>query len=344
MAFLVASAAFLWLLVEWQRGPSNATFAVAVVAASVAATVLGFAAATYTGVVAHELGHAMAAVALTPGRPLIEIGKAPRRLRLSIGRIDAHLGIRPGQAHCVCPSPRLPRSRQLAIYAAGPFASATFAGLWFWISAHAGRLGHLAAIVGVIELMHAIGNLVPRRFERPDDHGRPRTLFSDGAHIRAVLRNRPLLEPAAPPAPISLRTGPRGRAVVNAMVQLARAEESRGVDTQHLLRALVTADTRTREILRARGWSAEVGELPSGVAAPPPPTPALRRILDATRALLPASGHAAAEPEHLLLALLRTGESNALAALKAAGVDIGGLRSDLVAALRGQVTTRTSNG
>jgi hypothetical protein len=105
------------------------------------------------------------------------------------------------------------------------------------------------------------------------------------------------------------------------------------VNTDHLLRALVTADARTREILSARGWSGEAEKLPPEAAGPPPPTPALRRILDATRASLPASAHAAAEPEHLLLALLRSGETAGREALAGAGVDLEGLRADLIAVL-----------
>jgi hypothetical protein len=57
----------------------------------------------------------------------------------------------------------------------------------------------------------------------------------------------------------------------------------------------------------------------------PQPTPALRRVLDA----IPLG----AQPEHLLLALLRSGESTALGALTAAAVDQDALRADLIASL-----------
>jgi ATP-dependent Clp protease ATP-binding subunit ClpA len=56
-------------------------------------------------------------------------------------------------------------------------------------------------------------------------------------------------------------------------------------------------------------------------------------VLDKTRDTVSLSGHCEAEPEHFLLALLRTGDNSALASLRAAEVDFEGLRKDLVAVL-----------
>jgi hypothetical protein len=343
-AFLVASALFLWFLVEWQRGPGVATGAVALVTASVLAVVIGILAIAYAGTLAHELGHAIAAVIVSRERPLIVIGAAPRRLRFSIGRIDVQLGRRRGQAHCICASEPLSRARKIVIYAAGPAASAIVAGFWAWVATRALDAGNqilaeMAYFGVLIAGLRGVACLFPYEFERPDDDGQPRTMFTDGAHIVAALRNRPLKAPPPPSdaPPFALGAGPRARAVAAAMVQAARAENADAVGTEHLLRALATADEQTQAILRARGWTAEMGaiEPADGEGTPelPPPTPALRRLLDRIPDTLSLSGHSEPEPEHLLLALFRSGDNTALATLRAAGVDFHGLRADLVAAL-----------
>jgi hypothetical protein len=329
--FLVASTAALWLMVAHFRGGGVATGAVVIVVASVIGVGLAFVAAAYAGLLAHELGHALAAVAFTPGRPLIENGKPPRSLRLRLGRIEAHLGIKPGAAHCLCPTPPRSRAVTLAIYGAGPVASALVAGLWLWVAARFGGHNHLvlqfALLEALIETGHALGNLKPREFERADDYGRPRILFSDGAHIAAALKNRPLVQSAG--RRVRPTTSERTGAVVAAALQAAPTDS---VGTEHLLAGLSVADDRTRDLLRAHGWTAGY-ELAGQISESQVSTPALKRVFKAAHGLLPLSGHAKVEPEHLLLALLGSGETSARTALEAADVDLEGLRSALVAKL-----------
>jgi hypothetical protein len=333
--FLVASALFAWILIEWQRGPAVATAGIAGIAASVIGVVAAVAVGIFLNAVVHEFGHAVPAALLTAGRPLIELGRAPRRTRFSIGRIDVHLGIRPGQAHCIPPWPQLTRRRQIVVCAGGPIASVAVAGLWILLAAN---LSHspaaIALVIGLIELAHALYCLIPSEFDRPDDDGRPRTMHTDGALIAAALRNRVTVRTATP-APIPFRVSARGQAVITTMLQLACAERSGAVHTRHLLVALATADEPTRELLKAQGWSIEIGELSDQALSLPPATPALARVLDATRAAVLASDRQATEPEHLLLALLRSGDTEALGTLRDAGVDLERLRWGAIAALGG---------
>jgi hypothetical protein len=286
--FLVASAAALWLMVAHSRGGGVATAGVAIVAASVAAVVLAFAAAAYAGILAHELGHALATVALTPGMPLIEIGKPPRSLRLSLGRIDLHLGLKPGEAHCITSSPPRSRAVDLAISGAGPLASAVVAGIWLWVAiSFGGELGGLVLRFALLEALlqtgHAVGNLKPREFERLDDHGRPQILFSDGSHIVAALKDRPLV-PSAGRAVLPT-TSERTGAVVAAALQAAPTDS---VGTEHLLAGLSVADERTRDLLRAHGWTAEY-ELVDEISKSQVSTPALRRVFKAANGLISLS-------------------------------------------------------
>jgi hypothetical protein len=338
--FLVASGLFLWFLVEWQRGPGVATGAVALVAASVLAVVFGIFAIAYAGTLAHELGHAIAAVIVSPERPLIVIGAAPRRVRFSIGRIDVQLGRRRGQAHCVCASEPLSRARKVAIYAAGPAASAVVAGFWVWVATRALGAGNqilaeMAYFGVLIAGLRGVACLFPYEFERLDDDGRQRTMFTDGAHIVAALRNRPLKAPPPPSdaPPFAPGAGPRAQTVAAAMVHAARAENADEVGTEHLLRALATADERTRDMLSRHGYRDDIAPPASPAAEIPPPTTALRRVLDRVPGTLSLAGHSAAEPEHLLLALFRAGDNTALATMRSAEVDFRALRADLIASL-----------
>jgi hypothetical protein len=193
-AFLVASALFLWFLVEWQRGPGGATGAVAIVALVVVLTVLAAGAAVLIGIMVHELGHALAAVALTPGRPLVEIGAPPRRLRLSLGRIDVHLGLRPGAGCCLLPRDGLTRSRDALVASAGPLASALVAGFWVGVATRSSErlIVHLAFLAAVLEGLRAMKNLIPGEIEHADELGNTHTYLNDGGRILAALRHKPL--------------------------------------------------------------------------------------------------------------------------------------------------------
>lgn len=331
--FLVLSGLALWMLIASERGPGTASAGVGGIAVAVAISAAVFFAAGYAGVFAHEMGHALAAMALTPGRPLIEIGAKPRALRLRMGRIDAHLGLRPGQAHCVCSSPPRSRATDAAIALAGPVASALVAAGWLVVWSHLhghhfkGVVGSFAFWAAATEAAHALSNLVPKTFDRPDDAGRPRTLFSDGAHIRAALTGRPLVVQSASPPPVPLASQ-RSLPVIATMLALGPA----GPDTEHLLHALLV-DERTCELLAAHGFRAEIPAVPTDLPEKAPPARTLQAVMDAALKARSLSGHPTAEPEHFLLALLRSGDTHAMAELVAAGVDVEALRTATLGAL-----------
>lgn len=73
-------------------------------------------------ILVHELGHAVAVVALTGQRATVQVGRDPALVRFSVGRIDLHWDPRGYLAHCQMPLPASPR-RMLPIALAGPAAS-----------------------------------------------------------------------------------------------------------------------------------------------------------------------------------------------------------------------------
>jgi len=154
--------------------------------------VLAYAAGLWLATLAHELGHGIAAAALTRQRVRLEVGSGRRAFSFSLGRVDFRFGssgLRYGSASYE--RSRETWLRQLLVAAAGPLASAAaFAGFaclaglaaagdwdWYlWLGLCLANFRILLVAVWPIEL------------SRPGDSGE--VLVSDGLDIWRLWRNR----------------------------------------------------------------------------------------------------------------------------------------------------------
>jgi hypothetical protein len=206
--FVVVSLGGIWIAGSANAGAGNATKAVGAI---VLAGPLGIAVILVVNwlllmisLFVHELGHALAGVALSAGRPLIVVGEPPHRLRFRIGRIDVQVGPALCQAYTVRGADPQSRGEDLAIVAAGPLASCLLAGAWIYA---AGRFGSEAPldwafllwVQAAVQVWLALRDLVPGSFEAQDDDGTPTRGWTDGARIVAALRNKPLPPPPNEP-------------------------------------------------------------------------------------------------------------------------------------------------
>ena len=334
VAFALIAAAAVWLTAAtYGAGPRNATIGVTVMVALSAAFIFAVVAFGFVGIVIHEFGHAIAAVALTPGRSLIEVGAPPRPFRFSIGRIDLNLGRGRGAAHCDCLGAVRSRHRVIAIVAAGPLASALFGGLLLLASTRLRATGHpdVANLVlsgALLQLWGVVTNLKPVVFERADDDGVPRLRPNDGEVIRRTARGIPH-DRGPRRAPFDRRA----EIAIGVALRLAQRETAESVTTEHVLRAVAATDATSRELL-ARHSYRTTDTVPDVQPDPPPPPAAeFAAFVDRAFAQRSLSGHADATAEHLLLAIIREPACAAYAALTAAGADPAGLRADLITAL-----------
>jgi hypothetical protein len=336
----------LWLAAASHRGPAVASEGVALAVAVGAGYVIALVAAGVTLVLAHELGHAVAGVLLTPGRPLIEIGEPPRDFRFSIGRIDVNLspGIG-GGGHCRWPTPALTRRQIVLIAAAGPAASLALAALLVYFAVRLdpshGGWRVVLAMLALTALVQGVGSLVPWRGHKRDDSGKLRVACTDGQLILAALRRSdlthllPLREKARAPArrlPATPAASSRAQQVLAAACAVAKQRGDHYVSTTHLLGALGAADTRLAQLPRTSAVPPRATHQ-TDEPRPLPATPALRRAIARAHNSLSLTGHAAIEPDHLVLALLEDPASSAYEALVEAGVDIAALRMDILRTL-----------
>jgi hypothetical protein len=327
--FVAVALLGVWPLAAlYGAGPRNATIGVAVMAGSIFGFVFGLAAFVFVGILVHELGHAIANVVLTPGRALIEIGAPPRAWRFSIGRIDFNLGPGRGEAHCVV-SPTRSRAREVMIVAAGPLASALFAGALVVaaVRLHASDHDDLTVYFlfgAMLQLIATRTNLKAFEIDRPDDDGRPRRLLSDGALIRRRLQPEPGRAPLTRRAEIA----------VGAALRLAQQAGDAAVTTEHVLRGVAATDAHCAQLLREVGYRSD-DTVPEPVedVAPPPPAAELDDYLETVSAQRSLPGRAEVDAEDLLLAIVRTPGTAGHAALVAAGVDVGALRTRLIGAM-----------
>jgi hypothetical protein len=147
------------------------------------------------GILAHELGHGLAALWLTNGPVRVLVGRQPGLLRLRLGRLGLQLHVEAARGVgwrglCIYQRTGVPRD-DLWILAAGPMTSLLWAvlctaGLAVW-GAQIGRLGQVACGLGVLEgviafVYNGAAAVIPDLCT-----ARPR---SDGAKIQCALRAR----------------------------------------------------------------------------------------------------------------------------------------------------------
>ena len=154
-------------------------------------------------VLAHELGHALAALRFTSGRVLVEVGSRNRSLVQAGRRLT--ISYSPLGAGGVCKPERPPATRRAAfwIVLGGPIADLVVLVLLLpaaVISSHGAHavLESLAVLAG----LNFVGDLIPVRMTLPT-HG---AQFSDALRAWHMLRNRPF--PQAPSADRSRGSSP----------------------------------------------------------------------------------------------------------------------------------------
>jgi hypothetical protein len=145
----------------------------------------------------HELGHAIAAVALVGGRATVVQGPAPARLQLSVWRLDLRLHGPVGPYRVWVGwafwGPHPQRWRHAIATAAGPAASAASALLCGFGTIATGGAAHLFLLVLTFAaLSQTLSSGMPCRYGRR--FGEFGGEASDGLRIRRLIEGRP--EPA----------------------------------------------------------------------------------------------------------------------------------------------------
>jgi hypothetical protein len=162
----------------------------------------------------HELGHAIAARRLLPGRVLLVVGLDRRRRLFQVGGIDFAVSplTAPVGLAGECLYEGLPSAREAAlIAAAGPAATGVGFLVALGVYPHTGGLLH--SLFWMAVFMQGFGlvlNLVPLTYTQGG-----RAVATDGRTIADALRHtatpRPQLvrlQPAAPPAPVQVAASP----------------------------------------------------------------------------------------------------------------------------------------
>jgi hypothetical protein len=257
----------------------------------------------------HELGHAVAAVALTRRRTRIQIGQPPYWARFSLGRIDVEYAPRGYMAHCLI-NPRAGVSgRQLLLIAlAGPIASLlTSLGLAASaVALHDGPslMFWILVLAAFLSLAFGVGNLIPLRglpawWPGAMETG---TQLSDGYLVLVALRLG--LSTRLPPADAELEPGltERSTHALIAARRIAVAEGCSEISTDHILRGLAGQDDGVAAaVLHDCGFRTDPPAwIPEGDEDALDLTPAIRRSLRLARASLTLRGDVSLDTEHLL--------------------------------------------
>ena len=294
----------------------------------------------------HEVGHAIAVVALTGQRVLIQSGHDDSLIRFAIGKIDFRLDPRVGRDYCRASRAGVTPRQWVVVCLAGPLATLAASVLVlallplapnavvYWYLAGLGGLGVLVSIC----------NLLP--FTREKAGSPP----SDGWQALAALRKRgtpawgePML-PRGPNLSLVIPNRDRFSRVAAAVVTVAaRERDSRReptLTTGHLLLGLTVAEGSS-DVLAAAGASREavraaLAEHRSEVVDAARPgmsgrvVMALRGAVDA----LSLTGERLAGPEHVLYGVLRQTGGDGCAILARLGADPDALREAITATMK----------
>jgi hypothetical protein len=177
--------------------------------------------ATFLGIplmtLAHELGHAGAALCFTKGRVGIRVGSTQGALRATVGRLS--FVVSPFGAGGFCRrSQRGSRGQELTIMLAGPAMSAVCAVIFLAAAAsatgEAEAVYYTLAVIGAIHLL----NLIPRRAAwNPITKGLP----TDGLQAWCLIRNKPIPPPKPSTGKTGLKADVSGREIVLAFIGVA---------------------------------------------------------------------------------------------------------------------------
>ena len=294
-------------------------------------------------VLIHELGHAITAVLLSGQRITLQIGQPDDRGTVSIAKIDLLLGRGTHPAHIRVLPDRLSRARLICIFLAGPVASLLFAVGLVLLAVMVGPSGTafvpVAIAAGAASLL--LLNLVP--FEQRGSWWLGTPLVgpaTDGLLALRALRGhegRRIWNPDGPTQSRAARAAPDLTPTARDALKraLVAGLEVGEVRPEHLLSALASEPAGAAgAMLRSAGVTASVE--PPAEDAPPlrtPTSPTVVRILEHSRSLLTLRGDAAVDTEHLLLALLESGNATVQATLHEAGADPAAMRQELLARL-----------
>jgi hypothetical protein len=270
-------------------------------------------------VLAHELGHAAAAVHVTRRPARVQSGRPPHSWRFSIGRVQVDYSWRGFTGHC-----EFDRSVPITgwglflIAVAGPAANLLIAILLGGIAYLNPDAPSLVVwtlyLSAVTSLLLAVGNLIPQS-DLPDwwpggiesDH-----VISDGyialLALKGGLRNTLL----APP-PSRLFSGVRAR-------RCSRPGASPGL----------RGAPRSARITCCWVCSTSATERPRGYCGL---TPAAKRAIERAKAVLSLRGDPLIATEHLLLGLVDERDGPVAAVLERGGVDRARVRQRLLEAL-----------
>jgi hypothetical protein len=291
-------------------------------------------------VLAHELGHAAAAVHVTRRPARVQSGTPPHSWRFSIGRVQVDYSWRGYIGHC-----EFDRSVPITgwglflIAVAGPAANLLIAillGGIAYLSPDASSLVLWTLFLSAAaSLFLAVGNLIPQS-DLPEwwpgaiesDH-----LISDG-YIALLAFKGGLRRTLLAPPPPRLFSSETRRALL-AAGGFARAQRRAEVGPDHLLLGLFdVGDGAAARILRECGFQPPRREF-GGPPVEPVLTPAAKRAIVRAKAVLSLRGDPVIATEHLLLALVEERDGPVAAVLEGGGADRARVRQRLLETLAG---------
>jgi hypothetical protein len=289
-------------------------------------------------VLAHELGHAAAAVHVTRRPARVQSGQPPHSWRFSIGRVQVDYSWRGYTGHC-----EFDRSVPITgwglflIAVAGPAANLVVAillGCIAYLNPDAPSLVVWTLyLTAVASALLAVGNLIPQS-DLPEwwpggiesDH-----VISDGYIALLALKGGLRSTLLAPPPP-RLFNGDARQALL-AAGGFARAQRRPEVGPDHLLLGLFdVGDGAAARVLRECGFRPPPREF-GGPPVDPVLTPAAKRAIERAKAVLSLRGDPQIATEHLLLGLVEERDGPAAAVLEHGGVDRERVRQRLLEAL-----------